>query len=141
MVPNQISCFDPCSHFGRQRVKASTAMRTRKNNTERKFMETVGNYISSKIIMEVKQTRMFSVMADEAADVSNKENLSRVLRYVDSSKNIRKEFVGFCHYFGEETTSSIIKELIIDSVCDLGLSLVEKFILVGTSHTNCWIHP
>lgn len=55
----------------------------------------VGNYISSKIITEVKQTRMFSVMADGAADISNKENLSLVLRYVDSSKNIREEFVGY----------------------------------------------
>ena len=55
----------------------------------------VGNYISSKIITEVKQTRMFSVMADGAADTSNKENLSLVLRYVDSSKNIREELVGY----------------------------------------------
>ena len=55
---------------------------------QNEIIETVGNYISSKIIEEVNQTRMFSVMADEAAHVSNKENLSLVLRYVDSSKNI-----------------------------------------------------
>ena len=57
---------------------------------QNEIIETVGNYIFSKIIAEVKQTRMFSIMADEAADVSNKENLSLVLRYVDSSKNIRE---------------------------------------------------
>ena len=43
-------------------------------------------------IAEVKQTRMFSVMADEATDVSNRRKPSLVLRYVDSSKNIREEF-------------------------------------------------
>jgi len=53
---------------------------------------------------------MFSVMADEAADVSNKENLSLVLRYVNSSKNILEEFVDF-RLCGEETTSNAIKEL------------------------------
>ena len=65
---------------------------------------------------------MFSVTADEAADVSNKENLSLVLRYVDSSKNIREEFVGF-RLCGEETTGNAIKELIINSVRDLGLTM------------------
>lgn len=67
----------------------------RTKTIQNEIIETVGNYISSKIIAEVKQTRMFSVMADGAADISNKENLSLVLRYVDSSKNIREEFVGY----------------------------------------------
>lgn len=82
----------------------------------------VRNYISSKIITEVKQTRMFSVMADGAADISNKENLSLVLRYVDSSKNIREEFVGF-RLCGDETTGNAIRVLIINLVRDLGLTM------------------
>ena len=94
----------------------------RSKTIQNEIIETVGNYISSKIIAEVKQTRMFSVMADEAADVSNKENLSLVLRYVDSSKNIREEFVGF-RLCGEETTGNATKELIINSVRDLGLTM------------------
>ena len=61
-------------------------------------------------------------LTNEAADVSNKENLSLVLRYVDSSKNIREEFVGF-RLCGEETTGNAIKELIINSVRDLGLTM------------------
>ena len=83
----------------------------------------VGNYISSKIIAEVKQTRMFSVMADGAADISNKENLSLVLRYVDSSKNIREEFVGTASVCGDETTGNAIRVLIINLVRDLGLTM------------------
>ena len=84
---------------------------------QNEIIKTVGNYISSKIIAEVKQTRMFSIMADEAADVSNKENLSLLLHYVDSSKDIREEFVGF-RLCGEETTSNAI-----NSVRDLGLTM------------------
>ena len=52
----------------------------RSKTIQNEIIETVGNYISSEIIAEVKQSIMFSVMAGEAADVSNKENLSLVLR-------------------------------------------------------------
>ena len=45
---------------------------------------------------------------------------SLVLRYVDSSKNIREEFSGVRHCW-EETTGNAIKELITNSVRDLGL--------------------
>ena len=37
----------------------------RSKTIQNEIIETVGNYVSSKIIAEVKQTRMFSVMADE----------------------------------------------------------------------------
>ena len=52
----------------------------RSKTIQNEIIETVGNYISSKIIAEAKQTRIFFVMADEAADVSNIENLSLALR-------------------------------------------------------------
>lgn len=94
----------------------------RTKTIQNEIIETVGNYISSKIIAEVKQTRMFSVMADGEADTSNKENLSLVLRYVDSSKNIREEFVGF-RLCGDETTGNAIRVLIINLVRDLGLTM------------------
>jgi len=32
-------------------------------------------------------------MSDEAADISNKENLSVVIRFLDSTKTVREEFV------------------------------------------------
>lgn len=54
---------------------------------------------------EVKQTRMFIVMADHATEVSNKETLSLVLRYDDSSMNSREEFADSFRLGGEETTS------------------------------------
>ena len=54
------------------------------------------------------------------ADVSNRENLTLVLRYVDSSKNIPEEFVGF-RLTVKETTGNTIKELIINSLRDLGV--------------------
>ena len=89
---------------------------------QNEIIETVGGYILSKIVAEVNSSKMFSIMADEAADVSNQENLSLVLRFVDSSGIIREEFVGF-HLCGEETTGEAIKDLILNSITGLGLSM------------------
>ena len=117
-------------------------------------------------------------MADEATDNSNKEiktsscpPLCRLFKDI----NIREEFSGVRHCW-EETTGNAIKELITNSVRDLGLTmdncggqsydgagnmagryagaltliqhqfpkfilLLDKFLLVETSHANCWIHP
>ena len=62
-----------------------------------------GNYIKDILVKEIKESRFFSVLADEASDCSNQEQLSLVIRFVDGSGEIREEFLGFLH-------------------CDLGLS-------------------
>ena len=64
---------------------------------------------------------MFSVLADEAA-VSNKENLSLVVWFVDASRNIREEFLGF-HLCDEGTSGEEFKQLILNAISDLGLSM------------------
>ena len=77
----------------------------RSKTIQNETIETVRNHISSKITPAVKQTRIFYLRLTRNADISNKENLSLVLRYVVSSKNIRKEFVGF-FLCGKETTGN-----------------------------------
>ena len=54
--------------------------------------------------------------------MSNKENLSVVIRFLDSTKTGREESLGFylCEY---GTTRAAIKNLIIGAVVDLGLSM------------------
>ena len=55
----------------------------------------------------------------------NKENLSVVIRFLDSTKTVREEFVGF--YLCEDgTTGAAIKDLIIGAVADLGLSMDDS---------------
>ena len=116
-------------------------------------------------------------MADEATDVSNKEiktfscpPLCRLF------KEYSRGVFSCTPLLRQETTGNAIKELITNSVRDLGLImdncggqsydgagnmagryagvltliqhqfpkfilLLDKFLLVETSHTNCWIHP
>ena len=47
-------------------------------------------------------SKCFSIMSDEAADASNRENLSVVIRFLDWTKTVIQKFVGF--YFCEDGT-------------------------------------
>ena len=89
---------------------------------QNEMITTVGAIIVNNLSQEIRDSKYFSIMSDEAADISNKENLSVVIRFLDSTKTVREEFVGF--YLCEDgTTGAAIKDLIIGAVADLGLSM------------------
>ena len=44
-----------------------------------------------------RKSFFFSILADDASDCSNQEQLSQFIRYVDSDCSIREEFLGFLH--------------------------------------------
>lgn len=92
---------------------------------QNEMISTVASYILEKISGEIKESKYFSVLADEAADISNKENISIVVRFVDTSNTIREEFVGF-YQCNEGTTGEAIKNLILEVIVqELGLSMVD----------------
>ena len=62
-----------------------------------------GNYIKDILVKEIKENRLFSILADEVSDCSNQKQLSLVIRFVDGTGEMREGFLGFLH-------------------CDLGLS-------------------
>ncbi|XP_065664449.1 52 kDa repressor of the inhibitor of the protein kinase-like [Hydra vulgaris] len=49
------------------------------------------------VLSEVRKNVFFSIIADEACDSSTKEQMSLVLRFVDSDFNIREDFIQFIH--------------------------------------------
>ena len=55
------------------------------------------------LVKEIKENRLFSILADETSDCSNQEQWSLVIRFVDGTGEMREGFLGFLH-------------------CDLGLS-------------------
>ena len=90
---------------------------------QNEMITTVGKYLLDKLPCEMKGSKYFSILADEAADISNKENLSIVIRFVDASNSIREaDFVGY-HLCKEGTTGVAIKNIILKAVSDLGLSM------------------
>ena len=89
---------------------------------QNEMITTVGALIVNNLSQEIRDSKYFSIMSDEAADISNKENLSVVIRFLDSAKTVRKEFVGF--YLCEDgTTGAAIKDLITGAVAHLGLPM------------------
>ena len=61
---------------------------------QNELIEVVGNSIHDDILQEVKRAKYYSVIADEMADVSNKEQLSLTVRYV-LDRTVKEMFVDF----------------------------------------------
>lgn len=62
---------------------------------ENQLISVIGEWLTNKIVDEVKEARFFTVVADEVADVSNTEQMSIVVRYVDNQCEIKEEFIEF----------------------------------------------
>ena len=63
----------------------------------------------------MKNAKEFSILADEASDISCKEQLSLVVRFVDHKSNIREEFLGFLHC-KDGTSGEALANLIMDQL-------------------------
>ena len=55
-----------------------------------------GEFITASIVQKIKTAGFFSIIADEATDMSNPEQLALVIRYFDQeAQEIREDFLGF----------------------------------------------
>ena len=73
-----------------------------------------------KIIQEIQNANFFSVSADEAADISNKEQLPLLLLFVVATNTIREEFVDFV-LCDTGTSGKAIAEKILGALEEFGL--------------------
>ena len=89
--------------------------------TQNDLINCCGQVISQKIVNEVKRNKFFSVIADEASDCSNKEQLSLVLRFVDDNCDVREDFVDFLHCKWGLSGESLAK-LLLTKISNLCLS-------------------
>ena len=60
-----------------------------------KMIKCFGQVISETIVNDIKESKFFTIIADEAADSSHKEQMALVLRFVDKNMDIREEFIAF----------------------------------------------
>nr|XP_047129330.1 52 kDa repressor of the inhibitor of the protein kinase-like [Hydra vulgaris] len=79
------------SHLNNCSKNASYISKTSQNEINK----CCGEEISKSILSEVRKNVFFSIFADEACDSSTKEQMSLVLRFVDSDFNIREDFIQF----------------------------------------------
>lgn len=98
----------PVKYFARLRIDAGdTALKDHiekgpKNaqytspTIQNEIIDLCGEVIKEMIIADAKMASAYSIMADETADISGKEQLSTGIRFYDKNKDIiREEFLGF----------------------------------------------
>ena len=55
----------------------------------------MGDEIRAAFVNDIKESKFHSVMADEDTDVTNEEQVSIVIRYVNSQLMVREVFMDF----------------------------------------------
>nr|CAI5832463.1 unnamed protein product [Callosobruchus analis] len=100
---------------------------------QNELINLCGEVIQENVISEVRKTMAYSILADETADVSGKEQLSIGVRFYDESKSkIREEFVGFVELKAQN--ASAIAEAIDNFLISSNLSKED---CVGFGFDGC----
>ena len=95
----------------------------RSKTIQNKLIKICGDQIRGKIVAEINNSScpIYSVLADEATDCGSIEQMSIVLRYVDSDKEINERFIKFVKCEG--VTGEALAKNVEDTMDEIGLSL------------------
>ena len=88
------------------------------------IIDVIGEAVTDKLLGDVKKADFFSILADEALDISKKEQMALVLRFVDINQKIREEFIKFMHCDSGLSGESLAN-LILTEIEKLGLSMTK----------------
>ena len=103
--------------------KAAKNGRYTSPQVQNEIIDVVGSQITKSIVSKVNAGKFFTVIADEVTDLSNKEILTLVIRYVElESTTIREDFVSYVEC-DTGVTGKCLADKIISSLTTLGLNL------------------
>ena len=86
-------------------------------------MNVMSKQLLRKNLYDVNSSRMLSLVCDEYTDVSNKQQLSMCVRWIDDSLNPHEDFLGF--YELTNIASDTIVSAIKDSLTRFNLPLSD----------------
>ena len=120
LIPFRVAAGDGIlkRHIFKGPINAKYISKTIKNE----LICLCGEEIVTGIISEIKESILFSILADEVEDCSNTEQMSFAIRFVDNPCQIREEFISFLEC--ESGTSG--QELylkIVNVIRDLGFEI------------------
>ena len=75
------------------------------------------------IAKKLQAVKFFTIMADESADISNKEQLVVCIRSVDDDLTAHEEFIGL-HPL-KDTSSKAIFDVLSDAILRLGIKISD----------------
>ena len=95
----------------------------RSKTIQNKLIKICGNQVREQIVAEINNSScpIYSVLGDEATDCGSIEQMSIVLRYVDSDKEINERFIKFVQCEG--VTGEALAKNIEDTMDEVGLPL------------------
>ena len=94
----------------------------RSKTIQNQIINIVGDKVKSVIIGKIRKSKFFSILADEASAISNKEQMSLVLRHLDSNFLVKESFMGFIHC-NTGLTDEHLSKTILKEIESLGLSM------------------
>lgn len=92
--------------------------------SQNEVINCCGKYIKDVLVKEIKLNKFFSIIADEASDCSNKEQMSLVLRFIDQSCEVREEFMGFLHC-NLGLTGLALSQTVLTAISNLTLDIQD----------------
>ena len=114
---------------------ASHAARYTSVRTQNEIVEICGRLLQRDVVQAANSSTAFSILADETADISGKEQLSLAVRYMETNSatpRIHEEFLGYAHL--HQVTAEAIACAILDSCLEIGLDMSK---LVGQGYDGC----
>ena len=91
----------------------------RSKTIQNQIIDVMGEYVINKIVADIKKTKLFSVLADEASDVSNQEQMALIVRYMNEENQIKEKFISFLHC-DNGTSGQVLAKMIEEGIRDIG---------------------
>lgn len=103
----------------------------RSKTIQNEIIGCCADYITKALVDDIKRSGYYTVLADEATDTSNMEQLVLAIRYYsETHKRVSEVFMGFIEC-KDGTTGQILADKIVKAVTDLGLDMsLCRFALV-----------
>ncbi|GBN47575.1 hypothetical protein AVEN_117031-1 [Araneus ventricosus] len=92
---------------------------------QNELINTFGHLIQSQIVRNIRNSIFYSVLVDETNDISQIEQFSLCVRYVEDQKyKIREDFLTFAPVY--DVTGAGLANTVLDTLSILGLGLDLK---------------
>jgi len=101
--------FDPLLQ---EHLDKSTIFRGTSVSIQNDLINSVADVIKHNIFIEIQNTQYVAIMLDETTDISNKSQLSTILRYFSQNENkIVERFLGFDDMSADKTAASLFNHV------------------------------
>jgi len=81
---------------------------------QNEIIAACGDIIQKKIVEKINAAECFSILADETTDVSNKEQLTLCVRYIDDQNNLCEDFLKYVNI--DSLTGASLSSAILNGI-------------------------